>query len=162
MEREHLGGLDSDSHSARTPSKGQYLLHANMPNIRIALVISQFGYDLYSDVLGSRMERGLSARLEILRWQTILHGPQRPHPPINASRCRRRRCVHWLRPRRGDKPRRQTPGLRQRNPEVRRARSPRVMAIGKTEASPRMFNAQALTWLLGGWLALGICTHTEE
>jgi hypothetical protein len=58
MEREHLGGLDSDSHSARMPSKGQYLLHANMPNIRIALVISQFGHDLYSHVLGSRMGRG--------------------------------------------------------------------------------------------------------
>src|SRR5882724_1616027 len=64
---EHLGGLDSDSRSARMPSKGQYLLHANMPNIRIAFVISQFGCDLYSLVLGSRMERGLSARLEILK-----------------------------------------------------------------------------------------------
>src|ERR1700730_18589362 len=56
-----------------------------------------------------------------------------------AQGCRAGRERAPARKRRGgDEPRRQTPGLRQRNPEVRRARSPRVMATGKTGASPRI------------------------
>jgi len=58
-----------------------------------------------------------------------------------ANSSRRRRGVRLPRPKRAEKPPRPTPRPRQRNFRAPRARNQPATAIGKTKASPRIFES---------------------
>ena len=79
---------------------------ANMPNIRIAFMISQFGYDL----LRRDLERaGQCLRLEPAMTDDPSAAAAGRHPGRNASRCRRRPSARSPRPKRDGRPPRPTP-----------------------------------------------------